>query len=108
MGGVYLTFQLPSEERNLMATQKRSRQETCAMRRARNESRRKQRQEQADRANKQWRSLSPQDQLAALDERLGGVGIGAVKQRARIQAKIDCSTETKTVGPKKKRKRRRK
>jgi hypothetical protein len=35
-----------------------------------------------------WRKLSPADQLADLDRRLGK-GIGATKQRARIQAKLN-------------------
>jgi hypothetical protein len=34
-----------------------------------------------------WQRLSPQQQLAALDRRLGE-GVGAVKQRARLAALI--------------------
>jgi hypothetical protein len=34
-----------------------------------------------------WQRLSPQQQLQVLDRRLG-VGIGAVKQRARLTAAI--------------------
>jgi len=39
--------------------------------------------------NEHWASLSPEKQLASLDLRLG-VGVGAVKQRAKIQAQIDA------------------
>ena len=35
-----------------------------------------------------WQAMSPAEQLKALDERLGE-GVGAVKQRTRLQAKID-------------------
>jgi hypothetical protein len=35
-------------------------------------------------------SLKPQEQLAILDQRLGP-GQGAVKERARLQAKIDAA-----------------
>ena len=38
--------------------------------------------------NKIWAQLTPEQQLNSLDERLGK-GIGAKKQRARIQYKID-------------------
>ena len=38
--------------------------------------------------NEAWAQLTPEQQLASLDERLGK-GIGAKKQRARIQYKID-------------------
>ena len=38
--------------------------------------------------NEAWAKLNPEQQLASLDERLGK-GIGAKKQRARIQYKID-------------------
>lgn len=44
------------------------------------------RKEEADKNILAWRKLSPQEQIAALDERLG-VGVGAVKQRARILKK---------------------
>jgi len=38
--------------------------------------------------NEAWAQLTPEQQLASLDERLGK-GIGAKKQRAKIQYKID-------------------
>ena len=38
--------------------------------------------------NEAWAKLTPEQQLASLDERLGK-GIGAKKQRAKIQYKID-------------------
>ena len=45
-------------------------------------------QQEAIERNKRWAQLTPEQQLASLDERLGK-GIGAKKQRARIQYKID-------------------
>ena len=38
--------------------------------------------------NEAWAKLTPEQQLASLEERLGK-GIGAKKQRAKIQYKID-------------------
>ena len=38
--------------------------------------------------NEAWAKLTPEQQLASLDERLGK-GIGAKKQRARIQYRVD-------------------
>ena len=38
--------------------------------------------------NEAWAKLTPEQQLSELDKRLGK-GIGAKKQRAKIQAKID-------------------
>lgn len=52
------------------------------------------RQDSADRRNADWKSLSPEKQLAELDARLG-VGIGAAKQRAKLQAKIDSVPQKK-------------
>ena len=45
------------------------------------------RQEAFDR-NKAWAQLTPEQQLEDLDRRLGK-GVGAKKQRARIQYKVD-------------------
>ena len=45
-------------------------------------------QQEAIERNNFWTSLTPQQQLESLDNRLGK-GIGAKKQRAKIQAKID-------------------
>ena len=45
-------------------------------------------QQEAIERNNFWASLTPQQQLESLDNRLGE-GIGAKKQRAKIQAKID-------------------
>ena len=45
-------------------------------------------QREAIERNETWAKLTPEQQLADLDRRLGK-GIGAKKQRARIQYKID-------------------
>ena len=45
-------------------------------------------QQEAIERNEYWAQLTPEQQLNSLDERLGK-GIGAKKQRARIQYKID-------------------
>ena len=45
-------------------------------------------QQEAIERNKYWAQLTPEQQLASLDERLGK-DVGAKKQRARIQYKID-------------------
>lgn len=42
------------------------------------------RKQNADASNQTWRAMSPKDQLAELDKRLGR-GMGAAKQRARLQ-----------------------
>tara|TARA_Y100001963_G_scaffold19924_1_gene25254 strand:+ start:245 stop:484 length:240 start_codon:yes stop_codon:yes gene_type:complete len=49
---------------------------------------RSERQKEAEQRNEEWKSLSLQQQLDSLDLRFGK-GIGAKKQRARIQYKID-------------------
>ena len=46
------------------------------------------RQKEAIERNKAWDLLTPKEQLEDLDKRLGK-GVGAKKQRARIQWKID-------------------
>ena len=45
-------------------------------------------QKEALERNEAWAQLTPEQQIADLDRRLGK-GIGAKKQRARIQYKID-------------------
>ena len=45
-------------------------------------------QKEAIERNEVWAQLAPEQQIADLDRRLGK-GIGAKKQRARIQYKID-------------------
>ena len=45
-------------------------------------------QKEAIERNEVWAQLTPEQQIADLDRRLGK-GIGAKKQRARIQYKID-------------------
>ena len=45
-------------------------------------------QKEAIERNEAWAQLTPEQQIADLDRRLGK-GIGAKKQRARIQYKID-------------------
>lgn len=44
--------------------------------------------EEAKVRNEAWAKLSPKAQLESLDNRLGK-GVGAVKQRAKIQSRID-------------------
>jgi hypothetical protein len=67
-----LTFSVPpaSSPRNNMAKEDR-----------------KKRLEEAEAREAAWRALSPKEQLAALDARLGK-GQGAKKQRARIAAAL--------------------
>ena len=45
-------------------------------------------QQEAIERNERWAQLTPQQQLIELNKRLGE-GVGAKKQRARIQYKID-------------------
>ena len=49
--------------------------------------RRSQRKDEAEKRNQVWKQLTPKQQLALLDTRLGK-GIGATKQRKRLQAQI--------------------
>jgi hypothetical protein len=56
--------------------------------RTRNARRRAERRAAAEERQEEWGTLTPKQQLKALDGRLGE-GIGAKKQRARIQEKID-------------------
>ena len=59
------------------------------------------RRKQAEARNEKWADTSLKDQLASLDERFGE-GIGAKRQRARIQEKIKAQTrkEEKTKNAK--------
>jgi hypothetical protein len=50
----------------------------------------KRKREEAEARNAEWAALGPKKQLAELDRRLGE-GVGAKKQRAKIQKKIDAS-----------------
>ena len=43
--------------------------------------------QEAERRNEAWRALTPEEQLASLDARLGA-GVGARKQRERIAKTI--------------------
>ena len=61
-----------------------------------------QRQKAAQERKERWEKLSPQEQLADMDRRLGK-GVGGAKQRARLKA----ATAPKPA-PAKKRKRKRK
>lgn len=54
-----------------------------------------------------WRELSPQQQLNSLDGRLG-VGVGAVKQRKRIEMQLKALTEKAEVAKEKKAKKEKK
>jgi hypothetical protein len=57
---------------------------------ARNTRRRAKRRAAAEERQEAWAKMTPQQQLKALDGRLGK-GVGAKKQRARIQERIDGS-----------------
>ena len=52
------------------------------------------RRESADARNADWAKMTPEKQLADLDIRLGK-GVGAEKQRAKIQTKIESSKQKK-------------
>jgi|LakMenEpi03Aug12_release.lakeMendotaPanAssembly.Ray.scaffolds.fasta_scaffold3098517_1 hypothetical protein len=52
------------------------------------------RRERAEKRNEDWSKMSPQKQLADLDARLGN-GVGAAKQRAKLQAKIESLLQKK-------------
>lgn len=64
---------------------------------------------EATERNTNWSSLTPQEQIERLDVRLGK-GVGAVKQHAKIQAKIDAPqvTEQKKAKQKKRAKKNKK
>jgi len=49
---------------------------------------REERKRNAEARQRQRDELSPEEQLAALDKRLG-VGVGAARERARLQALLD-------------------
>lgn len=52
--------------------------------------------QEANDRNNTWAKMTPQEQLQALDGRLGK-NVGAVKQRARLQAAIVAASIKKTV-----------
>lgn len=66
----------------------------------RNKLRREERRKDAEQRNTAWNNLTPQQQLAALDSRLGA-GQGAQKQRAKIEKLL---RKTKQKGDKDERK----
>jgi hypothetical protein len=51
------------------------------------------RKREADERREAWNALKPAEKLAILDRRLG-VGIGATKQRAKLQLAINASATT--------------
>lgn len=53
-----------------------------------NKARREQRQKEAQQRNDKWKQLSPQQQLAELDQRLGK-DIGAARQREKLKKLIE-------------------
>ena len=61
------------------------------------------RREQTQERLEDWQTLSPAEQLRLLDARLGK-GVGAVKQRARLAAKMVASAKAKTEAKKAKKK----
>lgn len=62
-----------------------------------------QKRSEAAERDKAWRRLSPEDQLASLNARLGK-DVGATKQRARLQ-KLIQKEELEMTAPKQKQKR---
>ena len=63
------------------------------MKRSNNEKR-----SEADARNERWASLTPKQQLAELDLRLG-IGVGAAKQRAKILKRIEGEKKIQKEGP---------
>lgn len=63
------------------------RADKCQASKARQEARRAERRAQANARVEAWRSLSPQQKLKTLDNRLGK-GLGAVRQRERIAQEL--------------------
>lgn len=58
-------------------------------------------QQQADQRNSARSKRSSQDQISRLDSKFG-VGLGAVKERARLQKLIESKSEAKETTEKKK------
>jgi hypothetical protein len=69
-------------------TPKQIRVAKCERSHLRNLQRQKDARAAAEERQENWAKLSPQEQIKALDERLGK-GIGATKQRKRIMEKIE-------------------
>lgn len=82
------TYGEARKSENAKLTPAEIRQNKCKRSRARNEARKRQAAEAAA-ERKQYRdSLSPQQQLARLNQRLGK-GVGAKKERGRLKALLD-------------------
>lgn len=62
---------------------------------ARNSERREERRKNAEQRNQEWQKLTPAQQLAELDARLG-VGQGAKKQRQKIERLLQSEKEQKS------------
>lgn len=54
------------------------------------------RKNEAEKRNTAWAKLSPKEQLTEINKRLG-VGVGAAKQRKKIQALIDAGVTAPKV-----------